>query len=912
MLQILIIKLYSVLICSLPLIKCQTTSPKHVRIKPPTAWHVETKSSSDFDQVFSEIQETYHTSNLDQPPEQNVQKQLFSTHLFDNHYVIHLEKNWYSQVSQFPDFNFHNNKLLQQNKKRYLEKLKITENQFHSDLKNNLINQIGNQLKIHPKVKTTNHLYHLPKRSKRSGAFADTNFDDPYFQYQWFLINHNDRRESPKVAIHDLNIIEPWAAGINGKNITICVIDDGVNYRHPDLYQHYNEEGSYDLNAGDDDPFPRYGLAEGKKDVLENTHGTRCAGEIVATPGNKLCGVGVAHGANFTAIRILDGGITDAQEAIAFSRNLHLNDIFSMSWGPDDDGKTVDGPHYLAKLALQAGVNYGRYGLGAIYLVASGNGGQADDNCNFDGYANSEQTITIGVVDSYGNFPRYAEVCASMLASSFSGSNKSRGQYIITTEWDGGAKEDYDFVDEVGDSEELCDYLQNLKEPIVNSNTKNPLDVKSYCNSYPTSRYASLTEKASPICTMRHSGTSAATPLAAGAIALALQANPCLTWRDIQWLIILTSDFSKTNYDQDGFKYHKNAAGLMHSHHYGFGVIDANRLVSASIDWSQKIDFLKENGDLVKPLEFHYNGDLKVPGLEHGLLGQGRRITVRKPKNYPVLPVIFTGNRTFTFDITASDRTEEKSPRKITLLENVQLTVSLEAPRRGNIEILLKCPEKNSEGKVTESRLATKRSADDKNEGFDNWTFSTIRCFGEDPIGTYQVIISNPVRGSSQQPIKVKKLELTITGVEMTREKFNDLQNHAKTATIPENFKQDGVYTARNSLAQCARIDYNLYKNRIDVEIRYRKIQLYLRAAVFLTIIWSLYFLCDCYLFREGKSSENSNESSETKGSQNNNNSNHDNNINNTHQIDAGAIALNENVNGLEFGESSKNRRTLY
>ena len=41
-------------------------------------------------------------------------------------------------------------------------------------------------------------------------------------------------------------------------------------------------------------------------------------------------------------------------------------------------------------------VEYGRNGYGSIFVVASGNGGTAHDNCNFDGYANSIYTITIG------------------------------------------------------------------------------------------------------------------------------------------------------------------------------------------------------------------------------------------------------------------------------------------------------------------------------------------------------------------------------------------------------------------------------------------------------------------------------------------------------------------------------------
>ena len=42
-------------------------------------------------------------------------------------------------------------------------------------------------------------------------------------------------------------------------------------------------------------------------------------------------------------------------------------------------------------------------------------------------------------------------------------------------------------------------------------------------------------------CTHQHTGTSAAAPLAAGMLALAIEANPCLTWRDFKYLVILTA-----------------------------------------------------------------------------------------------------------------------------------------------------------------------------------------------------------------------------------------------------------------------------------------------------------------------------------------------------------------------------------
>jgi proprotein convertase subtilisin/kexin type 7 len=42
-------------------------------------------------------------------------------------------------------------------------------------------------------------------------------------------------------------------------------------------------------------------------------------------------------------------------------------------------------------------------------------------------------------------------------------------------------------------------------------------------------------------CTESHSGTSAAAPIAAGLIALMLEVRPCLTWRDVQYIIVVTA-----------------------------------------------------------------------------------------------------------------------------------------------------------------------------------------------------------------------------------------------------------------------------------------------------------------------------------------------------------------------------------
>ena len=57
-----------------------------------------------------------------------------------------------------------------------------------------------------------------------------------------------------------------------------------------------------------------------------------------------------------TGVRMLDGDVTDKVEAESLSLNPQHIDIYSSSWGPDDDGGTVDGPAKLAKEAFINGV----------------------------------------------------------------------------------------------------------------------------------------------------------------------------------------------------------------------------------------------------------------------------------------------------------------------------------------------------------------------------------------------------------------------------------------------------------------------------------------------------------------------------------------------------------------------------
>lgn len=187
----------------------------------------------------------------------------------------------------------------------------------------------------------------LPSASPVTISQKALKFSDPLFEKQWYF-NRGARGN------YDMNVANVWKMNITGKNVVLTILDDGVQADHPDLIRNYDRKASYDINGGDDNPTPQ--------DNGENKHGTRCAGEIAAEAGNEFCGVGVAYNASIGGVRMLDGTVTDDVEAQALGLNPDHIDVYSASWGPDDNGKTVDGPGHLAAQAFVNGVRNGRKG----------------------------------------------------------------------------------------------------------------------------------------------------------------------------------------------------------------------------------------------------------------------------------------------------------------------------------------------------------------------------------------------------------------------------------------------------------------------------------------------------------------------------------------------------------------------
>jgi subtilisin family serine protease len=59
---------------------------------------------------------------------------------------------------------------------------------------------------------------------------------DPLFNQQWYLQNVGQTGGTPRI---DLNVLPVWQ-NYTGGGVRVAIVDDGVDYRHPDLNDNYD------------------------------------------------------------------------------------------------------------------------------------------------------------------------------------------------------------------------------------------------------------------------------------------------------------------------------------------------------------------------------------------------------------------------------------------------------------------------------------------------------------------------------------------------------------------------------------------------------------------------------------------------------------------------------------------------
>lgn len=250
--------------------------------------------------------------------------------------------------------------------------------------------------------------------------------------------------------------------------------------------------------------------------------------------------------------------------------------------------------------------------------------GGTADRCDYDPYASNRKVVPIGAIGDQDVRSSFNETGSSMLVVAHSSGN-SRAIYTITT--------------------------QNR-------------------------------------CTSSFGGTSAACPIGAGVVALMLQANPNLTWRDVQHVLVN----SARKCDPGNALWTVNAAGHDINYNYGFGAIDAHAAVLMAQGWSN------------------------VPAetmVTSGVVAVNTAI----PDNNP------TGV-TRTVNIGSNIQ-----------LETVELILNVTTTYVGDLQIRLTAPS------GTQSLLAATRA--DPTDNYVNYVFTSRRHWDESSAGTWTVHIAD-------------------------------------------------------------------------------------------------------------------------------------------------------------------------
>jgi subtilisin-like proprotein convertase family protein len=318
-----------------------------------------------------------------------------------------------------------------------------------------------------------------------------------------------------------------------GKGIKVTVFDSGIDATNPDLVA--NDKLDLDRAA--------LTLQPGGAPVLaKDNHGTEVAGVIAAAKdGHGI--VGVAYDAQL--VSIYKSGSSEWQTEVVNAFHYAAGtDVLNDSWGfnnllksgtnwafYDNANDPAFAPQFAALRDLAAN---GRQGLGTVVVQAAGNSYAYGDDTNLHNFQNSRYIVTVGAVDAGGESSRFSTTGASILVAAPGGAGNSDYESILTTDRTGAAgagSGNHAFVD----------------------------------------------------------GTSFAAPVVSGVVALMLEANPHLGYRDVQQILAYTARQAgaPSNWATNG-AHDWNGGGLQYDDAVqatGFGEVDALAAVRLAATW---------------------------------------------------------------------------------------------------------------------------------------------------------------------------------------------------------------------------------------------------------------------------------------------------------------------------------------
>lgn len=457
-------------------------------------------------------------------------------------------------------------------------------------------------------------------------AIGDTStINDPLAGQQWHLLNTGQNScaysNTACSSGFDLNVNPVYSTtGLSGYGTIVAVVDSGLEIRHEDLAANVIPNGSWNFITHTTDP--TNGAATGD-------HGTSVAGIIAAVADNGVGGIGVApearlKGFNFVSSNQLEADYIAALGGSTAGPNSGDVAVFNQSYGASDTNPFAETTAVVNNFIY--GVTSLRGGKGALYVKAAGNGftelgtgatcgASADglsmtcncvaanslhiscENANFDPDNVLPYNIVVGALNAGGVKSGYSTTGSALWVSA------PGGEYGITDPPDPG-------LPAVGYQPAIVTTDQSgCAAGYAQTQGTNPY--------YPDVSNFNLGSAPNTACnyTSTFNGTSSATPMVSGVIALMLQANPNLTWRDVRYILAATASNDVTASPrtltantspitlalpsgtpgctagtsgcytvETGWT--QNAAGFRYHNWYGFGLVDASAAVTMANGYS--------------------------------------------------------------------------------------------------------------------------------------------------------------------------------------------------------------------------------------------------------------------------------------------------------------------------------------
>lgn len=530
-----------------------------------------------------------------------------------------------------------------------------------------------------------------------SSTFSISTLNDPLALQEWHLKNtgQNAFADSGGVAGMDINVDPVYANfGISGAGVTVAVIDTGMEIAHEDLAANVIPGGSWNFLNGSTDP---------TNVATDGDHGTSIAG-LIAMVRNSVGGIGVAPSARLKGFNFLSSDQSEqkfldslgASTASPNSSDVFIfNQSFSISTTNDILINPLDEAQYLS------GVTSLRGGKGALYVKAAGNGfnssscpvitGLSCENANFDPDNTIPYQIVVGATNADGVKASYSSAGSAIWVSAPGGefgfnaavfssgiTHQAYEPAMVTTDQSGCTN---------GISRTAADTSTFNKGTVPNTS----------CN------YTNIMN-----------GTSASTPVMVGVIALLLEANPALTWRDVKHILASTArqiDAARAPVNialSDGSYvaepgWTRNAAGFKFHNWYGFGMVDASAAVNMAKTYTAgQLGAFVNTGFISSAVL-----NLAIP--DNSMAGVTHQLTV---------------------------------PGSVQKVEAVQISVNVTHPSSGDIGIELTSPSN------TRSVLKNIRDGFASSPNLDGMVLLSNAYYGENPAGIWTIKLVDGAAGN--------------------------------------------------------------------------------------------------------------------------------------------------------------------